>query len=82
MLGSYTNTTHSGFMISENAETAVKHDHMLRRTRTGKFCFPDKMSTFLDAAVFSASKIKPDDKTRLSLCETSGSNTLSDMSGT
>jgi hypothetical protein len=45
-------------MISENAETAVKHDHMLRRTRTGKFCFPDKMSTFLDAAVFSASENK------------------------
>ena len=57
MLGSYTNTTHSGFMISENAETAVKHDHMLRRTRTGKFRIVNKMSTYLDEAVFSASDI-------------------------
>ena len=37
MLGRYTNATHSGFVMPENIETAVKHSAMLRRIRTGNF---------------------------------------------
>jgi hypothetical protein len=44
-------------VMSENTETAVKHSSMLLRIRTGYVCLRDKLSTFLDAAVFSASDI-------------------------